>query len=146
MKRVSFLLLLSLGLLGAQAQEEKPRRLEGFHYDAQTHHLGWTISQGHLDERGEYVMEVFLPDLDISLDEAVMKVGDEERRFSRGEAAGVQRLLEFLARYCTESTIWWDEGKGEPVALRASGVKRLKLTRPLGPNFKEPNLKKGAKP
>jgi hypothetical protein len=47
----------------------------------------------------------------VSLDKA-------QRRFSAEEAAALDGYLRKLADYCVASTVWWEDGHGEPVEKR----------------------------
>ena len=49
---------------------------------------------------------------EIDIDKATMSFSDETRQFSKNAAEAVRRLLDFLARYAAESTIWWHGKKG----------------------------------
>jgi len=44
-----------------------------------------------------------------------MSVEGEDRRFSKTEAVSVHRLMDLVAKYAAESTLWWEAGEGEPL-------------------------------
>ena len=95
------------------AADEEKRRLESVTWNPVRHQFQWVVSKGKiegddykLDSRERY---------EIDIDEATMSFSDETRRFSKGEAETVRRVLDFLARYAAESTIWWEKGQGEVI-------------------------------
>ena len=49
----------------------------------------------------------------MSIDSAVMKFNGEDRHFDPVEAKHVRALMDLLSVYAVESTVWWDQGKGE---------------------------------
>jgi hypothetical protein len=57
-----------------------------------------------------------------------MRLNGEGRRFSRAEAIRMRPLMDILARYAAESTVWWDQGEGEP--LDGSGGRKVDKQRP----------------
>jgi hypothetical protein len=103
--------LLALTTFGARADEK--RRLESVTWDPVKHELRWVISKGELE--GEKYKPASRQEYEISIDDATMSFADETRRFSKREAGSVRQLLDLLARYAVESTIWWEQGQGEPV-------------------------------
>jgi hypothetical protein len=44
-----------------------------------------------------------------------MKLKGEGRTFSKDEAESVHMLVDLIARYAVESTVWWEEGLGDKV-------------------------------
>lgn len=44
-----------------------------------------------------------------------MSVNGETRRFSEEEASNVRTLMDFISKYALESTVWWENGEGEPL-------------------------------
>jgi hypothetical protein len=42
-----------------------------------------------------------------------MKFKGEDRRFDAGEARQVRSLMDVISIYAIESTVWWDQSKGE---------------------------------
>jgi hypothetical protein len=95
-------------------QAESPRRLESVTWNSVKHELTWVISSG--DKGGG---ALYRPDASqnyqISLDEATMSFDGETRRFSRQEASNVHVLMDLIAKYAVDSTVWWEDGQGEPV-------------------------------
>jgi hypothetical protein len=73
----------------------------------------WTVQKGSMQNG------VFVPTAEqryeISPDEAMMAVSEEQRGFDGHEAANLHQLLDVLSMYCAESVVWWDEGRGTPV-------------------------------
>ncbi len=53
-----------------------------------------------------------------------MSFSGEMRRFSREEATNVHVLMDLIAKYAIDSTIWWDDGQGEPVKGNGKGTKQ----------------------
>jgi hypothetical protein len=51
----------------------------------------------------------------INMDDATMTFSGEVRRFSKEEAANVHVLMDLIAKYAVDSTVWWDDGQGTPV-------------------------------
>ena len=102
------------------AAEEEARRLESVTWDPVRHQLQWVLSKGKVE--GKEYKPGSREQYEISIDQATMSFSDETRRFSKSEAESVRRLLDFLARYTAESTIWWEKGFGEVVrkGLRVS--------------------------
>jgi hypothetical protein len=44
-----------------------------------------------------------------------MSTSGEDRRFSKSEAASVHALMDLVAKYAAESTVWWDAGEGQRI-------------------------------
>ena len=89
------------------------RRLESITWDSVKHQLTWDVSRG---ERKEDAYQPQSKDrYQINIDMATMTVNGEIRRFSEDEAVNVRKLMDFVSRYALESTVWWENGEGEPV-------------------------------
>jgi hypothetical protein len=95
------------------AAEEEKRRLESVTWDPVHHQLQWIISKGKME--GSQFKSETRDAYQIDIDNATMSFSDETRRFSKDEAKAVHQLLDVLARYAAESTIWWERGQGEVV-------------------------------
>jgi hypothetical protein len=52
---------------------------------------------------------------EIDMDAATMSTSGEDRRFSKSEAASVHALMDLVAKYAAESTVWWDAGEGQRI-------------------------------
>jgi hypothetical protein len=95
-------------------EAEAARKLESVTWNSVKHELTWVISTG-----GQGDGTLYQPNMSenyrISLDDATMSFQGETRRFSREEAANVHILMDLVAKYAADSTVWWDEGQGEPV-------------------------------
>lgn len=104
---------MAVGQQGAAGQADKPmRRLEAVTWNPIDHKLSWTVSQGSKTGKGSFVeSEKFTYEID--MDAATMSTSGEDRRFSKSEAASVHALMDLVAKYAAESTIWWDAGEGE---------------------------------
>jgi hypothetical protein len=93
--------------------EKTPRRLESVTWNSVKHQLTWVISKGNKDSSGFKASKS--DNYEISMDSATMTFNGETRRFSKEEAANVHVLMDVIAKYAVDSTIWWDEGQGEPL-------------------------------
>lgn len=91
-----------------------PRRLETVTWDSVKHQLTWVISQGEKKGGASYKANSSDSYL-INMDDATMSFGGEMRRFSKEEAANVHVLMDLISKYAVDSTVWWDDGQGEPV-------------------------------
>lgn len=89
------------------------RRLESITWDSVKHELTWDVSRG--ERQGETYQPQTTDRYEINMDKATMTVNGESRRFSEEEAANVRKLMDFVSRYALESTVWWENGEGEPV-------------------------------
>src|SRR5215472_17541382 len=96
-----------------EPQKAKPvvRRLDSITWNPVTAELSWVVSNwdsmemgGHPASRDTYSM---------SIDAATMKFHGEDRKFDPVEAKHVRALMDVLSVYAVESTVWWDQGKGE---------------------------------
>ncbi len=89
------------------------RRLESVTWDSVKHQLRWDISKGEEKENGYQPQST--DRYEINMDKATMTVNGKSRRFSEDEAANVRTLMDFISKYAVESTVWWENGEGEPV-------------------------------
>ena len=69
--------------------------------------------------RGEKKGDAYQPNskdrYEINMDNATMTVNGESRRFSEDEATNVRTLMDFISSIRLESTVWWEDGEGDPV-------------------------------
>jgi hypothetical protein len=113
----------------AVAQESKVvLHLDSVTWNPVDHRLTWTVASGTLDEAGKFQRAKPPVTYEIDMDAAVMRLNGEGRRFSRAEAIRMRPLMDILARYAAESTVWWDQGEGEP--LDGSGGRKVDKQRP----------------
>ena len=89
------------------------RRLESVTWDSVKHQLTWDVSRG--EKKGDAYQLQSKDRYQINMDMATMTVNGESRRFNEDEAANVRKLMDFISRYALESTVWWEDGEGEPV-------------------------------
>jgi len=89
------------------------RRLESVTWDSVKHQLAWDVSKG--EKKGESYQPQSKDRYEINMDTATMTVNGETRRFSEEEASNVRTLMDFISRYALESTVWWENGEGDPV-------------------------------
>jgi hypothetical protein len=102
--------------------DQSPRRLESVTWNSVTHELTWIISRGEKKDGTSY-KALGSQNYLINMDDATMSFSGEMRRFSREEAANVSVLMDLIAKYAIDSTIWWDDGQGEPVKGNGKGTK-----------------------
>ena len=95
-------------------EAESPRRLESVTWNSVKHDLTWVISSGDTNS-GTLYRRAASENYQISLDEATMSFDGETRRFSREEASNVHVLMDLIGKYAVDSTVWWEDGQGEPV-------------------------------
>lgn len=110
---VNSVVVLALSMV-ACAQEPKARRLESVTWNPAEHKLTWVVSHGTRDAAGKFTsskQETY----NINMAEATMMFNGDTRRFSPQEAKNVHMLMDLVAKYAIESTVWWDQGQGEPV-------------------------------
>jgi hypothetical protein len=97
-----------------RAQDDQaPRRLETVTWNSVRHELTWLVSKG--DQKGASYKPTGTESYLINMDEATMTFNGEKRRFSREEAANVHVLMDVISKYAIDSTVWWDDGQGEPL-------------------------------
>ncbi len=89
------------------------RRLESVTWDSVKHELSWDVSKG--EKKGDTYQPQSKDRYEINMDQATMTVNGKSRRFSEDEAENVRTLMDFISRYALESTVWWENGEGEPV-------------------------------
>jgi hypothetical protein len=123
------------------AQPEEVKRLGSVTWDLDNHKLVWTVQKGDM-KNGEFVSHGEQR-YEISPDEAMMAVSEEQRGFDTQEAVSLHRLLDVLSLYCAESVVWWDEGKGTPVQTgeRPKTNTKPKTEKPASPDSKPVKVK-----
>lgn len=142
-----------LGLLAAPgcAQERQdrtpeskptrgPRRLESVTWNSVKRELTWVISKGERDQKTGAYKPLTTDTYMINMDKATMTFNGETRGFSKQEAVNVTALLDIIAKYAIESTLWWDQGHGRRVNEKdepAGGVTRIAAVPPQSPSTAE---------
>jgi hypothetical protein len=96
-----------------QSNSQTPRRLESVSWNPVKHELTWVVSRGQLT--GSDYKPLATENYLINMDDATMTYNGETRRFSRQEADNVTVLMDLLSKYAVDSTVWWDQGHGQPV-------------------------------
>lgn len=99
------------------------RRLETVTWNSVKHELTWIISNGQKVKDGASFQSSDSENYLINMDDATMTFKTEKRRFSKEEAANVHVLMDLIAKYAVDSTVWWDDGQGEPVTNDDNGTK-----------------------
>lgn len=97
----------------APTRVKSARRLESFRWDPVKRQFTWEVSKGQ--KEGSSYKPSSTDRYDIDMDKATMTFNGETRRFSEEEAANVQALMGMLSQYAVESTVWWEDGQGDPV-------------------------------
>jgi hypothetical protein len=97
------------------------RRLESIHWDSVKHELTWEVSRGARKD-GSYLLRS-TDHYIIKMDNATMTVNGETRRFSEEEATNARMLLDFVSKYAVESTVWWEQGQGDPLDDKGAPTK-----------------------
>jgi len=97
------------------------RRLESVKWDSVKHELTWDVSRG--EKKGDAYHAHSSDHYQINMDRATMTVNGETRRFSGEEAANVRTLMDFISKYALESTVWWENGEGEPLGGKGAPTK-----------------------
>jgi len=90
-----------------------PRRLESVTWNSVSHELTWVVSSG--EKKGADYKPLKSDKYLIRIDDATMTFNGETRRFSKEEASNVLVLMDLISKYAAESTIWWEDGQGEPL-------------------------------
>jgi len=113
---------------------DEVKRLGSVSWDLNTHKLVWTVQKGSM-QNGEFVPRGEQR-YEISPDEAMMAVSEEQRGFDGQEAISLHQLLDVLSMYCAESVVWWDEGNGAPVrgSERPKTTDKPKTAKPAAPD------------
>jgi hypothetical protein len=93
-------------------QKRPPRRLETITWNSVQHEFTWVISKGERQDAGYKALSQ--QNYRINMDKATMTFNGETRRFSKQEAQNVHALMDLISKYAVDSTIWWDQGNGEP--------------------------------
>jgi hypothetical protein len=132
--------LLALSALGCAQErtpearpDRSPRRLESVTWNSVKHELTWVISKGERDRQSGAYKPLSTQTYLINMDKATMTFNGETRGFSKQEAVNVLALLDIVAKYAIESTLWWDQGHGRRMDEKdkpAAGVTRVSLDGP----------------
>ncbi len=132
--------LLALSALGCAQErtpeakpDRSPRRLESVTWNSVKHELTWVISKGERDRQSGTYKPLSTQTYLINMDKATMTFNGETRGFSKQEAVNVLALLDIVAKYAIESTLWWDQGHGRRMDEKdkpAAGVTRVSLDGP----------------
>ncbi len=102
-------------------EADKPRRLESVTWNSVSHELTWVISEG--EKKGNAYKPQANQNYLINMDDATMTFDGETRRFSTEEATNVRMLMDLIAKYAVDSTVWWDDGQGDPVNGNGAGAR-----------------------
>jgi hypothetical protein len=114
-------ILIAAGTALAQKTEREARRLESITWNPLEHRLTWTVNAGSMSQ-GKFEGGKKLT-YEIKMDEAMMTFDGEDRRFSKTEAVSVHRLMDLVAKYAAESTLWWEAGEGERLGPESNSSK-----------------------
>jgi hypothetical protein len=123
---------------------EEMKRLGSLTWNPDAHKLIWVVQKGAM-VNGEFVPSGE-QQYEISPDEAVMSVAQEQRGFDNDEAATLHHLLDVLSLYCAESVVWWEEGQGTPVTPGTHPAKPATPGTPASPGEKPRTDPKADKP
>lgn len=93
-------------------RDRNPRRLESVTWNSIKHELTWVISRGEKSADDGSYKPLSTSTYAINMDKATMSFNGETRSFSKEEAVNVRALMDLVAKYAIESTIWWDQGHG----------------------------------
>lgn len=119
--------------------DRSPRRLEYVTWNSVKRELSWVISKGERDRQTGVYKPLVMQTYVINMDKATMTFNGETRGFSKQEAANVSALLDIIAKYAIESTLWWDQGHGQRLDEKdkdKSGVTRVAAP-PQSPTLKQ---------
>ncbi len=94
-------------------EDDAAWRLETVSWDPVKHELTWVITKG--DKKGAAYKPQASEKYLINMDDATMTFNNEKRGFSKEEAANVHVLMDVISKYAVDSTVWWDDGQGEPL-------------------------------
>jgi hypothetical protein len=89
------------------------RRLESVTWNPVTAELSWVVSTW--DPSGTATQPTAKDTYSMSIDAAQMKFHGEGRGFDPVEAKHVRVLMDMIAMYAVESTVWWESGQGDKV-------------------------------
>jgi hypothetical protein len=87
------------------------RRLDSVTWNPVTAELSWVVSTW--DPSGTATQPSAKETYSMSIDAAQMKFHGEGRGFDPVEAKHVRVLMDMIAMYAVESTVWWESGQGE---------------------------------
>lgn len=147
LRQLAALLALSaLGCAQDRAPETKPdrspRRLESVTWNSVKHELSWVISKGERDRNSGAYKPLSAQTYLINIDKATMTFNGETRGFSKQEAVNVLALLDIIAKYAIESTLWWDRGQGRRTDEQdKAGITRVQRELPSGAAMEELQLR-----
>jgi hypothetical protein len=114
----------------AAADSQSPRRLESLTWNSVNHTLLWDVSTGNTKtEDASAYRPVTTDHYKIDMDKATMTYNGESRRFSEDEAGNVRSLMDVISKYAVESTIWWEQGQGDPVDRTTTPAKPMQNMR-----------------
>ncbi|PIR96792.1 MAG: hypothetical protein COT91_04805 [Candidatus Doudnabacteria bacterium CG10_big_fil_rev_8_21_14_0_10_41_10] len=87
-------------------------------------YITWIVTTGMAEASGKFRGTAPPKSYSVSIRDRIMRVDGEKRRFSEQEqivvASQVSSFFEGLKRYAVSSTIWWQDGNGEPVRRSVS--------------------------
>jgi len=109
-----------------QAKPEQVKRLASVTWDLASEKLVWVVEAGSMVD-GDFV-PASEQKYEISPNDAVMAVAQEQRGFDGDEAEALHHLLDVLSVYCAESVVWWDQGQGKPMpptSVKPNGDKKI---------------------
>lgn len=121
----------------ASKPPEALRRLESVTWNPVKCQLTWVVSAG-TRSAGQYI-RTGEKAYTIDMDSAVMKFDGESRGFEAAEAERVHQIMNLIAEYAIESTIWWDRGEGVKLDRKTEIAGQ-------GPPNREPDLAEASVP
>jgi hypothetical protein len=92
------------------APSKQVKKLGTVTWHPDTHKLSWVVQKGTM-VNGQFVSNSE-ERYEVSPEDAFMAYGEEHRGIDSDEAVSLHRLLDTLALYCAQSTVWWDQGQG----------------------------------
>lgn len=98
--------------IGLAEDPVRGKKLVGIHYRVDSHELCWDVMLGRFED-DKFVSEKLDEQPCIQFDKAEMTYGGETRGFDETEAQQALKLMEIVAKYAVDSSIWWDQGKGD---------------------------------
>jgi hypothetical protein len=122
MKRYFLLPLLWSSLLFAEEQAKRVQRLEKVIWNPVSHVLSWEITEGYIDVHGQYEPERFVGNFSIEPQAAMMSFAGKKQGFMQQEGDHVHEIVDSLSHYLMSSTLWWQQGQGEPHEVRKASA------------------------
>jgi hypothetical protein len=97
-------------LVSAQPIQTRYPRLQPIMWDFERHVLSWSVVEKQGAPTREFEIHVNTAEMYLlgKTDEGV-SIPVKVRSFSLEEARGLDQLLHVLAKYASESTVWWDQ-------------------------------------